>query len=89
MSCARLGYTVMRNKPYAGGFITEHYGDPGQSVSMRSRSRSIAASTWTNGRWTAPALREFAAICAGPDRKFSLSSPRDAAAGLSGHKGCW
>jgi N-formylglutamate amidohydrolase len=24
----RLGYKVMRNKPYAGGFITEHYGDP-------------------------------------------------------------
>lgn len=24
----RLGYSVMRNKPYAGGFITEHYGDP-------------------------------------------------------------
>jgi len=24
----RLGYAVMRNKPYAGGFITEHYGDP-------------------------------------------------------------
>lgn len=24
----RLGYQVMRNKPYAGGFITEHYGDP-------------------------------------------------------------
>ena len=24
----RLGYMVMRNKPYAGGFITEHYGDP-------------------------------------------------------------
>jgi hypothetical protein len=23
-----LGYTVLRNKPYAGGFITEHYGDP-------------------------------------------------------------
>jgi N-formylglutamate deformylase len=23
-----LGYTVSRNKPYAGGFITEHYGDP-------------------------------------------------------------
>ncbi|HLH13112.1 MAG TPA: N-formylglutamate amidohydrolase [Methylovirgula sp.] len=22
------GYTVLRNKPYAGGFITEHYGDP-------------------------------------------------------------
>jgi N-formylglutamate amidohydrolase len=24
----RLGYRVLRNKPYAGGFITEHYGDP-------------------------------------------------------------
>jgi N-formylglutamate amidohydrolase len=23
------GYTVVRNKPYAGGFITEHYGEPG------------------------------------------------------------
>ncbi len=23
-----LGYAVVRNKPYAGGFITEHYGDP-------------------------------------------------------------
>jgi N-formylglutamate amidohydrolase len=22
------GYTVIRNKPYAGGFITEHYGEP-------------------------------------------------------------
>ena len=24
----RLGYLVARNKPYAGGFITEHYGNP-------------------------------------------------------------
>ena len=24
----QLGYTILRNKPYAGGFITEHYGDP-------------------------------------------------------------
>jgi N-formylglutamate amidohydrolase len=23
-----FGYTVTRNRPYAGGFITEHYGDP-------------------------------------------------------------
>ena len=27
---ARLGYSVARNKPYAGGFITEHYGQPGR-----------------------------------------------------------
>jgi N-formylglutamate amidohydrolase len=25
---SELGYTVSRNKPYAGGFITEHYGNP-------------------------------------------------------------
>jgi N-formylglutamate amidohydrolase len=24
----RRGYSVIRNKPYAGGFITEHYGEP-------------------------------------------------------------
>jgi N-formylglutamate amidohydrolase len=24
-----LGYRIARNKPYAGGFITEHYGNPG------------------------------------------------------------
>jgi N-formylglutamate amidohydrolase len=24
----RMGYAVQRNKPYAGGFITEHYGHP-------------------------------------------------------------
>ncbi len=24
----QLGYSVGRNKPYAGGFITEHYGNP-------------------------------------------------------------
>jgi N-formylglutamate amidohydrolase len=27
-----LGYTVSRNKPYAGGFITEHYGNPGSGL---------------------------------------------------------
>jgi N-formylglutamate amidohydrolase len=28
----RLGYVVSRNKPYAGGFITEHYGQPGRAI---------------------------------------------------------
>jgi N-formylglutamate amidohydrolase len=27
-----LGYTVCRNKPYAGGFITEHYGRPARGL---------------------------------------------------------
>lgn len=28
----RLGYDVSRNRPYAGGYITEHYGRPGEGV---------------------------------------------------------
>ncbi len=28
----RLGYDVARNRPYAGGYITEHYGRPGRGV---------------------------------------------------------
>ena len=27
-----FGYSVCRNKPYAGGFITEHYGRPGRGL---------------------------------------------------------
>ena len=29
---ARRGYAVARNKPYAGGFITEHYGQPARGL---------------------------------------------------------
>ena len=28
----RAGFEVQVNRPYAGGFITEHYGSPGQGV---------------------------------------------------------
>ena len=28
----RLGYSIGRNKPYAGGFITEHYGNPASGL---------------------------------------------------------
>ena len=28
----RRGYDVSRNRPYAGGFITEHYGQPGDGI---------------------------------------------------------
>jgi N-formylglutamate deformylase len=28
----QMGYNVSRNKPYAGGFITEHYGNPGAGL---------------------------------------------------------
>ncbi len=26
------GYVVVRNKPYAGGYITEHYGNPAMGL---------------------------------------------------------
>jgi len=29
---SRLGYSISRNKPYAGGFITEHYGQPARCL---------------------------------------------------------
>lgn len=32
MILERLGYNVCHNKPYAGGFITEHYGRPAQNI---------------------------------------------------------
>ncbi|MGD1887522.1 MAG: N-formylglutamate amidohydrolase [Cohaesibacteraceae bacterium] len=31
-SLRSLGFTVARNKPYAGGFITEHYGRPAKGI---------------------------------------------------------
>ncbi len=31
-SLRRLGYRVLRNNPYAGGFTTQHYGDPANGV---------------------------------------------------------
>ncbi len=38
-----LGFNAVRNKPYAGGFITEHYGRPVRDC-MRCRSRSTVRS---------------------------------------------
>ena len=43
-----LGYSVGRNKPYAGGFITEHYGNPHPDCTPSS-SNSTARSIWTSG----------------------------------------
>ncbi len=43
-----LGYSVGRNKPYAGGFITEHYGNPANGLHTIQLRNSTARSTWTN-----------------------------------------
>ena len=59
------GYTVSRNKPYAGGFITEHYGNPAAGLHAvqfelnralymderrYERSASFAVGRWRLGR---------------------------------------
>ena len=45
-----LGYVVQRNKPYAGGFITEHYGAPLSGTCTRFKSKSTALSIWTRDK---------------------------------------
>jgi N-formylglutamate amidohydrolase len=32
LALRRLGYAVARNNPYSGGFVTQHYGRPGEDV---------------------------------------------------------
>jgi N-formylglutamate amidohydrolase len=43
-----MGYTVRRNKPYAGGFITEHYGNP--TVGLHSVQLEINRSIYMDER---------------------------------------
>ena len=56
-----LGYSVGRNKPYAGGFITEHYGNPAsglhtiqlelnRAIYMDERRRERGAAVCAGGR---------------------------------------
>ena len=56
-----LGYSVGRNKPYAGGFITEHYGNPAsglhtiqlelnRAIYMDERRRERGAAVCASGR---------------------------------------
>ena len=58
---SRLGYSVGRNKPYAGGFITEHYGNPAsglhtiqlelnRAIYMDERRRERGAKVRAGGR---------------------------------------
>lgn len=49
------GYTVVRNKPYAGGFITEHYGEPalGRHALQIEINRALYMDERTMGKKTA------------------------------------
>ena len=47
-----LGFTVARNKPYAGGFITEHYGRPDKDI--RAAQLEINRGLYMNERTLLP-----------------------------------
>jgi N-formylglutamate amidohydrolase len=56
-----MGYSVQRNKPYAGGFITEHYGSPG--AGFHALQIEIKRSLYMDER-TLQKLPAFAAVSA-------------------------
>ena len=56
-----LGYSVGRNKPYAGGFITEHYGNPASG--LHTVQLELNRAIYMDER-----RANAAALCAGGDR---------------------
>lgn len=64
----RRGYRVARNKPYAGGFITEHYGKPAHSVHVAqieiNRARYMDERRIEKTEGFAPLARDIAGFCA-------------------------
>ena len=67
--CAQRGYAVVRNKPYAGGFITEHYGEP--ALGRHALQIEVNRALYMDERTLEPAAgfrRRRRAICATPSR---------------------
>ena len=61
-----LGYSVGRNKPYAGGFITEHYGNPASGLHTvqleLNRAVYMDERRRTRGERFAQVARDFTAL---------------------------
>ena len=57
----RLGYSVGRNKPYAGGFITEHYGNPASGLHVVQLELNRAIYMDERRREKAPRFAQVAA----------------------------
>lgn len=55
-----LGYSVGRNKPYAGGFITEHYGNPASGLHTIQLELNRAIYMDERRRERGPRLRKIA-----------------------------
>ena len=62
------GYRVARNKPYAGGYITEHYGWPGHGV--HALQIEMARSLYMNETTLATTIG-FARLAGDLDRIFA------------------
>ena len=77
-----MGYQVLRNKPFAGGFITEHYGNPqiGWHALQIEVSRGIYMdeTTLERGPGFAPLARDLAVM--------AQALAETAAAGLPGRR---
>jgi N-formylglutamate amidohydrolase len=56
-----LGYSVARNKPYAGGFITEHYGNPASGLHTVQLELNRAVYMDERRRERGPRFRQVAA----------------------------
>jgi N-formylglutamate deformylase len=56
-----LGYSVGRNKPYAGGFITEHYGNPASGLHAVQFELNRAVYMDEHRRERGPRFRQVAA----------------------------
>ena len=59
-----LGYSVGRNKPYAGGFITEHYGSPASGVHTIQLELNRAIYMDERRRERGPRFAKIAGDCA-------------------------
>ena len=63
-----LGYSVGRNKPYAGGFITEHYGNPASGLHTVQLELNRAIYMDERRRERGPRFAQVAADFATPGR---------------------
>jgi N-formylglutamate amidohydrolase len=61
VALAGRGYAVVRNRPYAGGFITEHYGEP--ALGRHALQIEINRGIYMDERTLAPKPAGFDALC--------------------------
>lgn len=75
-----MGYKVAHNKPYAGGFITEHYGRPGKNLHALqievNRGLYMNERTFARSAGFEPLARDLGRFCADlmalPDPTFEI-----------------